>query len=530
MSRTTPPARRDIDYLDFAVLLHPDGTGAYEARVVNAPFGSHAVTFTPPAWPQGGAAMPSTAEPGRDFSLPLASPPPPEETGSRLFEAVFHGPLHDTLQQSLAVAVAREETGLRLRLVFAPHEPDVRRLLDLPWELLRRPDTGQYLALSRYTPLVRYIEVAQSRSTPPLPDELHILAAIATPRGLPPLDAETEAARLLELGSRPHIRVEVIEHTTLDDLRRALAVTRYQVLHFVGHGTFDERQRRGLLIFEDDRGGAAPVPAELVARLVTGDRSLRLAVLNACQTAVGSTGKERGSLTGTVEALLAAGLPAAVAMRKPIRDGAAIAFSGAFYESLAAGASVERAATEGRLAIDCTRGGEAEWAIPAVYMSVADGHLFAVPAERKKAHRDFEAGLEALCKADYPMAITRFRRAREIDEVDDEARYLEALALLGGRHPRALDWRTAQGLTRQLAAALASGRPQAHVLYLLALIKADYFERSGLKVAPPSSRDLLRQASALPVDSERLRELLRHLPEIDDNPVYRQLRQACGSG
>src|SRR6185436_7658264 len=51
-------------------------------------------------------------------------------------------------------------------------------------------------------------------------------------------------------------------------------------------------------------------------------------------------------------------------------------FSRAFHRSLAAGAPVDAAASEGRLAIYRNDPESLEWTIPALFLRAADGHLF----------------------------------------------------------------------------------------------------------------------------------------------------------
>jgi hypothetical protein len=71
-------------------------------------------------------------------------------------------------------------------------------------------------------------------------------------------------------------------------------------------------------------------------------------------------------------------------MQQPISDRAAIAFSGAFYHSLASGESVAAAVTEGRLEI--WRGDQdgVEWATPALFLAAND-NLFDISAPREAA-------------------------------------------------------------------------------------------------------------------------------------------------
>jgi CHAT domain-containing protein len=56
----------------------------------------------------------------------------------------------------------------------------------------------------------------------------------------------------------------------------------------VGHGVFDEGSDEGSLLFENEEGQGAPVSGRDLGAVLADHRSLRLAVLNACQGAQAS--------------------------------------------------------------------------------------------------------------------------------------------------------------------------------------------------------------------------------------------------
>ena len=176
------------------------------------------------------------------------------------------------------------------------------------------------------------------------------------------------AAGFTPLEKRGLLQATRVRATTLQALRGALRSDRYDVLHFVGHGGWDDARDRGFLLFEDERGDAKRVtPGELV-QLLRG-RGLRLLVLNACETGRGSrrgTGVEFNR--GVAPALLAAGLPAVLANQYPVFDGPAASFAQRFYLELGQGAPLGEAAHAARRAIAREGGANgAEWAIPVLY-------------------------------------------------------------------------------------------------------------------------------------------------------------------
>jgi hypothetical protein len=105
--------------------------------------------------------------------------------------------------------------------------------------------------------------------------------------------------------------------------------------------------------------------------------SIRLVFLNACDTAKNRKVDERHPFAGVAPAIVSAGIPAVVAMQKPISDPGAIAFADTFYTRLAEGAPVDFAVNEGRLEMFNQEPGTFEWATPVLSMQAPDGVLFA---------------------------------------------------------------------------------------------------------------------------------------------------------
>ena len=111
-----------------------------------------------------------------------------------------------------------------------------------------------------------------------------------------------------------------------------------------------------------------------MADLVRDFTSLRLVFLNACRTAELSDAVD--PFAGLAAALVMAGVPAVLGMQIPISDAAAIAFSGAFYQRLAAGDPIDTATVEGRMAVHLKDPDSQEWATPVLFLRSQDGHLF----------------------------------------------------------------------------------------------------------------------------------------------------------
>ncbi|MEM9594624.1 MAG: CHAT domain-containing protein [Acidobacteriota bacterium] len=310
-----------------------------------------------------------------------ASPPgtaiSPEAFGTQLYEALFHGQVGTLYERSRGSLESDRSRGLRVKIKLDPELEDFADLEALPWELLRRGETDDYLGLSRRSPIVRYLDVPQPVHPIPLPKRLRVLAVVSSPKGLDPLDLDEER-RLLEstLGSLRSIELVFLDRATVKELRRALARQTFHVLHFMGHGGFDAERGEGVVYFEQENGEPLALSGRELARKLRDLGSLGLVFLNACDTARSPAGANSNRFAGVASALVLAGLPAVVAMQRPISDTAAIAFSDAFYRHLADGRSVDEALTEGRQEIHSAAPTQVEWATPALFVRVPDGTVF----------------------------------------------------------------------------------------------------------------------------------------------------------
>jgi hypothetical protein len=289
--------------------------------------------------------------------------------GGALFKAVFAGEILQCYLRSLGSCT--EGTGLRIRLRFA----DTPELVNLPWELLFDEGIDQWVALKLDTPLVRYLRMPAQIAPLRVSGPLHVLTVVSDPSDVPHLDIDSEAAavegalRLLDESSPGSVVAQTLRHPTPELLQRKLMELPWHVLHFIGHGEFDERTGTGLLVLEDENGKARPITAERLSVMLQG-RSLKLVILNSCE---GSRGGE-DHRSGLAQSLIAQGVPAVIAMQFPITDTAALAFSRMFYHAVVLGTSLENAVVEARRAI--FQESELEWATPTLYLRSENGLLF----------------------------------------------------------------------------------------------------------------------------------------------------------
>ncbi|MBV9253884.1 MAG: CHAT domain-containing protein, partial [Actinobacteria bacterium] len=298
------------------------------------------------------------------------------EFGTALFDALFAGEVRTLLDVSRHEARSKG-TGLRVKLRCRAPE-----LAALPWEFLFDTEVDEYLCLSRQTPLVRYLEVSTPCEPLKVSLPLRILGVVASPKDLDALDVDREKQRvekaLEHLVAQGKVQLEWLGKPTWRELQQELSRNRWHVVHFVGHGGFDQRRDEGVLAFEDDDGNAHLLGAGDVGLLLGDHDDLRLAVLNACE---GARSSARDVFSSTAAVLVRKGTPGVVAMQYEITDLAAIELARSFYDCIASGQPVDTAMSEARKAVRISLPGTLEWGTPVLFMRAPDGQLFDVDAD-----------------------------------------------------------------------------------------------------------------------------------------------------
>ncbi len=378
---------------------------------------------------------------------------PVQDFGRQLFEFMFPPDIRAHLAVSRSQAV-REDTAIRLRLRTAPPE-----LAVLPWEFLYDPARDDYLCLS--TPLVRYLDVPETRRPLQVEPPLRILAMAARPDELDSLNIDHEQRQLQQalatLEDSGRVQLSWVQGQTWWDLQAALDQGRWHGFHFIGHGGFDSQAGEGILALAGEDGGVDRLPASDLAAILAEHRSLRLVVLNSCDSAR-ATATDRFSSTASM--LMRRGVPAVVAMQYEISDQAAIAFARGFYTAIAAQHPVDQAVTRARRAVKRARKNTLEWATPVLYLRSATGDIFNLtdipttpepseeirhtpttsPAEPAPAHTwaapppdpevDIELGDRLKQHGDVAGARAAYQRAIDSQHADQAPRAARNLGLL----------------------------------------------------------------------------------------------------
>ena len=278
--------------------------------------------------------------------------------GAVLFETLFPGEVGRLWD------AARGASSRPLELSFTSA---LDWIADKPWELAWDPSRRRFL--SDDAVLVRNVFGAiPPEAPPPRKGPLRVLVAAAQPRDATPVSARQETAAVraafAPLVKSGHAVLDILPAATPAGLHRKLAAERFDVLHFIGHGAWDEKEKTGALLLVDGRGRGTWVDADRLRRLLCG-RGLRLVVLNACETGRGS---RNDFLRGVAPALLAGGIPAVVANQYKVLDASATAFARHLMWALARGRSLGEAAREARVAVSVARSAEPmDWAVPVLY-------------------------------------------------------------------------------------------------------------------------------------------------------------------
>ena len=419
--------------MNFDVSVEPLADG-YRTRVVASPAGETHADFTLPFTDKDLTILVlevvSSIGRGRRKVRRIQSPERKllEDFGSQLFQSVFSGPVRDCLDRSRTAAEA-EGAGLRIRLRLPP------ALASIPWEYLHDAEYG-FVGLSPETALVRYVEMPTPVTPLPVSPPLRVLAMISAPADVPELQGEEEWGKLNEalqdLAERGMVQVDRLEAGTLAALQRPLRLHDYHVLHFVGHGGYDEDAKDGALALEGADGSSRLVTGRDLGLMLRGHRSLRLVVLNACE---GARSAPDDPFSGVAQALVRQGVPAVIAMQFEISDPAALVFSQSLYQAIADGFPIDLAMVEARRAM-FAEGNEVEWATPVLYLRAPDGRVFTTdrPPGADRQAREADADRQAR-EADAD------RQAREAAE--QQARELATRYTLACAAADARDWEQA---------------------------------------------------------------------------------------
>lgn len=279
--------------------------------------------------------------------------------GEQLFDTLFQGDVRRLYDE------ARTRQGRKLDFIFTSMIPWIA---EKPWEFAYDPGRNCFLATEEMRFTRNVLTSIPADRINPRSGPLRILVASAQPVGYAPLSVEQEEA-VIRRGFEPLVAAGLVTVTTLaratpTKLHGYLSNGEFDVVHFIGHGTFDESRGEGRLVFVNEQGQEHSL-GERSVREIFCNRNLSLVFLNACET--GAAGRAEFN-KGVAQSLVAHGLPAVVANQYSVLDSSATSFAQQFYWSLAQGNSLGESAREARIAVNYSLHGEPiDWAVPVLY-------------------------------------------------------------------------------------------------------------------------------------------------------------------
>ncbi|MGB0838493.1 MAG: tetratricopeptide repeat protein, partial [Chitinophagales bacterium] len=348
--------------------------------------------------------------------------------------------LYETLMVQDGFADLWQVHGSDITLYLSHPNTAIR---NLPWRLVtvERP----LLTIAKTTQQ----QIGKHEATDSYP--LKVLVMVASPEGITRLSYEKEEEQLLRafapLMAKGLVEVHFTDDGSLDNLQEKLEENKYHILHFTGHGKYDEKKGEGFLALEDRNTGQlkeanATELNQLLTKIIHKNHRPDVVVLSACQTA---KGVETSDLSGIADALLQGGTPAVVAMAASIMDKCATIFTTRLYEKIAKGNSLATAFQAGYTAIkqyevqrfEATIKGQApsQWLIPQLLMSQKVTHLINPLVEIQSIDFEKEAviiqGKKVLLLKERPENYVFIGRRREKYQIRNALNTCKTILLKG---------------------------------------------------------------------------------------------------
>jgi hypothetical protein len=248
------------------------------------------------------------------------------------------------------VGRARQQ-GATLRLVLE-FSQDATRLAELPWEYIYFPDAptlwgaGFFIAADPGLILARHVPL-NIKGLKPSGRPLRILIVVSRPKSLSKINAEeiVEALQSLEAKAGDVIKTFVLDGPTSRTLANKIRDTNPHVLHFIGHGQYDDGGGKLALLREDDGDVHWITDRDFANTFGGAQQPPRLIFLHACK---GATTDSYDGFKGVALQLVYNRVPAVVAMQYEVENKTANMFAMKFYDALSKGEPIDRAVQEGR--------------------------------------------------------------------------------------------------------------------------------------------------------------------------------------
>ena len=282
--------------------------------------------------------------------------------GTWLWQALLPDEAPAQERDALAQALRIGRTPLLLVLPNA--------LAGLPWELLCDPEPpAEQAFLARRRPLIRFHP--SDIPVSPLLLPLRVLLLISSPPGLGEdsrVDVESERA-VVEQATR-EVREAGLLHLLVEDIvtpmrvQQALVRFKPHILHYIGHGGYDEKSG-GVLLWEDDQGNDLALSYARLTDILR-PRNLYAVVLHACET---GRSNARTDIRSVADILVQEGIPAVIAQQANFSYESSQRASKAWYTALTAGQSFAEALLKVRQTL--IEADRPDWAVPILQGDIA---------------------------------------------------------------------------------------------------------------------------------------------------------------
>lgn len=258
---------------------------------------------------------------------------------------------------------------------------DEQRVQRMPWEFIspddRVPIPHQDRCVVRVLPMCVESDPAPAKEL----KSVRVLLVGAEPVDEPGVGwSEVESDLRRKFQSLNGVAsLEVVPGADRQKLLDALNSSRFDVFHFLGHGTVKKNGEGHLALIDLASKKTDLISGSDLASALSGQK-VRLAILSACETGAGAVNHAFGSVA---RALLQAGVPAVVANQTSIPTSSIAPFVGALYRRLLRDGNIDSAVMAGRTAlqvglrdgIDASHA-VIEWGIPSLYRWPGAAQLF----------------------------------------------------------------------------------------------------------------------------------------------------------
>jgi tetratricopeptide (TPR) repeat protein len=353
-------------YTDFELEIEPGSAGHYLVRVESSAGRDRATLTLPTDQPAYGEFMTNLA-----YNLPTTRSQE-REFGRLLYDTLIQGSIRENFRAARDEA-KRNNQILRIKLSINPNLEELAAVAAVPWEFAVN-DTG--VPISTEYSFCRFLARAV-----PLPKlriagaTIKVLLTSALPKELAekfPINIEGEVAAiraaLKPLEDQGALAVVELPHLTWRKLQKAIENEQPHIIHYVGHGVFEDGV--GSLVLENANGSRQDLSAPALASTLRLSGT-RLLVLDAAHTATVET-----NLLGCIALSLSdADIPAVIGWQFGMSDESGLVFAEDFYQNLAEDKPIDTCVSRGRRAIrnsTATR----DWGLITLYMRTPDGILF----------------------------------------------------------------------------------------------------------------------------------------------------------